>query len=708
MNVLRLTGSILLTILLTDCNTKTSNENTMSQATTHKEGKANRLIHATSPYLLQHAYNPVNWYPWGEEALEKARKEDKPILVSIGYSSCHWCHVMERESFENDSIAAIMNEHFVAIKVDREERPDVDQIYMDAVQAMGQNGGWPLNVFLTSDQKPFYGGTYFPPQAWAKLLQQVATVYREKRSEVEESAEQLTNAIATSEVVKYRLKDEGAEYSINALDMMYDNMAQHFDKKRGGFNRAQKFPMPGQWLFLLRYYHLTDNQEALRQIEVTLNEIAYGGIYDQAGGGFARYSVDADWLVPHFEKMLYDNGQLVSLYSEAYTVTGNELYKQVVYQTIEWLEREMTNSMGGFYSALDADSEGEEGKFYVWTKDEIEQITGNDSDLIIDYYNITEEGNWEEGKNILHRTASDGEFAAKRGIDKETLVEKVVNANTLLLKARTHRVRPGLDDKALSGWNGLMLKGLVDAYVAFGEEKFLMLALNNAAFITDSMSDGNSLFRSYKEGKASIDGYLEDYAHVIDAFLALYQATFDEQWLTQARELTDYTLEHFYDSREKLFFYTDDSSEKLIARKKEVFDNVIPASNSQMAINLYLLGVIYDHEGYKAKSRAMIGKMAALLEGEPAYLYNWGILYTYLTAPTAEVAIVGTNAKNVRIDFAKKYYPNKVVMGTKQSSGLPLLEGKATKGDETTIYVCYNKTCKLPVVEVEEAFEQLR
>ncbi|UII32110.1 thioredoxin domain-containing protein [Fulvivirga ulvae] len=680
----------------------------MSQATTHKEGKANRLIHATSPYLLQHAYNPVNWYPWGEEALEKARKEDKPILVSIGYSSCHWCHVMERESFENDSIAAIMNEYFVAIKVDREERPDVDQIYMDAVQAMGQNGGWPLNVFLTSDQKPFYGGTYFPPQAWAKLLQQVATVYREKRSEVEESAEQLTNAIATSEVVKYRLKDEGAEYSINALDMMYDNIAQHFDKKRGGFNRAPKFPMPGQWLFLLRYYHLTDNQEALRQIEVTLNEIAYGGIYDQAGGGFARYSVDADWLVPHFEKMLYDNGQLVSLYSEAYTVTGHELYKQVVYQTIEWLEREMTNSMGGFYSALDADSEGEEGKFYVWTKDEIEQITGNDSDLIVDYYNITEDGNWEEGKNILHRTVSDREFATKKGIDEKTLVKKVVNANTLLLKARTNRVRPGLDDKALSGWNGLMLKGLVDAYVAFGEEKFLMLALNNAAFISESMSDGDRLFRSYKEGKASIDGYLEDYAHVIDAFLALYQATFDEQWLTKARELTDYTLEHFYDSGEKLFFYTDDSSEKLIARKKEVFDNVIPASNSQMAINLYLLGVIFDHEDYKAKSRAMIGKMVSLLEGEPAYLYNWGILYTYLTAPTAEVAIVGTNANNVRIDLAKKYYPNKVVMGTKQSSGLPLLAGKITKEDETTIYVCYNKTCKLPVTEVEKAFEQLK
>ena len=704
----RLTGSLLLAILLIHCNSKTTNETTMSQATTHKEGKANRLIDATSPYLLQHAYNPVNWYPWGEEALEKAKKEDKPILVSIGYSSCHWCHVMERESFENDSIAAIMNEHFIAIKVDREERPDVDQIYMDALQAMGQNGGWPLNVFLTSDQKPFYGGTYFPPQAWAKLLQQVARVYDEKRSEVEESAEQLTNAIATSEVVKYRLKDEDTEYSINSLDKMYDSMAQRFDKKRGGFNRAPKFPMPGQWLFLLRYYHLTDNQEALRQLEVTLNEIAYGGIYDQAGGGFARYSVDADWLVPHFEKMLYDNGQLVSLYAEAYTVTGNELYKQVVYQTIEWLEREMTNSMGGFYSALDADSEGEEGKFYVWSRAEIEEITGEDSGLIIDYYNIREQGNWEEGKNILHRTMSDREFAAKKGIAPETLAEKVMNANTLLLKQRTQRVRPGLDDKALSGWNGLMLKGLVDAYVAFGEEKFLMLALNNAAFISDKMSEGHRLFRSYKEGKASIDGYLEDYAHVIDAFVALYQATFDEQWLTKAKELTDYTLQHFYDNSEKLFFYTDDSSEKLIARKKEVFDNVIPASNSQMAINLYWLGIIYDDADYQQKSRAMIGKVTSLLEGEPAYLYNWGILYSYLASPTAEVAIVGTNASNVRISFGEKYYPNKVVMGTKQSSELPLLKGKVATGDQTTIYVCYNKTCKLPVTEVEGAFAQLK
>lgn len=708
MKAFRLSGSLILAILLIHCNSKTTNETTMSQATTHKEGKANRLINATSPYLLQHAYNPVNWYPWGKEALDKAREEDRPILVSIGYSSCHWCHVMERESFENDSIAAIMNEHFIAIKVDREERPDVDQIYMDAVQAMGQNGGWPLNVFLTSDQKPFYGGTYFPPQAWAKLLQQVAAVYNEKRNEVEESAEQLTNAIATSEVVKYRLKDNGAEYNINSLDNMYDNMAQRFDQKRGGFNRAPKFPMPGQWLFLLRYYHLTGNQEALRQLEITLNEIARGGIYDQAGGGFARYSVDADWLVPHFEKMLYDNGQLVSLYSEAYTVTGEELYKQTVYQTIEWLEREMTNSMGGFYSALDADSEGEEGKFYVWSKAEIEQITGEDSDLIIDYYNITDSGNWEEGKNILHRTMSDREFAAKRGIDPETLAEKVTNANTLLLKQRTQRVRPGLDDKALSGWNGLMLKGLVDAYVAFGEERFLMLALNNAAFISDEMSEDGRLFRSYKEGKATIDGYLEDYAHVIDAYISLYQATFDEQWLTTAKNLTDYTIEHFYDDNEKLFFYTDDSSEKLIARKKEIFDNVIPASNSQMAINLYQLGIIYDNEDYQEKSEAMIGKMAASLEGEPAYLYNWGILYTYMAAPMAEIAIVGNNALKFRQELGGKYHPNKILMGTIKSSNLPLLKEKMTVNDETTIYVCYNKTCKLPVNNVAQALDQLQ
>ncbi|ELR73159.1 Thymidylate kinase [Fulvivirga imtechensis AK7] len=680
----------------------------MSHTTEPKKGEANRLINATSPYLLQHAYNPVNWYPWGEEALEKAKKEDKPILVSIGYSSCHWCHVMERESFENDSIAAIMNEHFISIKIDREERPDVDQIYMDAVQAMGQSGGWPLNVFLTSDQKPFYGGTYFPPESWAQLLKQVARVYNEKRSEVEESADQLTNAIATSEVIKFRLKDNGTEYTTTTLEKMYEKLSMKFDGNKGGFKGAPKFPMPGNWLFLLRYYNATNDQEALRQLEVTLSEIARGGIYDQIGGGFARYSVDADWLVPHFEKMLYDNGQLVSLYAEAYTATKLELYKEVVYQTIDWLEREMTSKEGGFYSALDADSEGEEGKFYVWTKDEVEHVLGAEANLIMSYYNIEKEGNWEEGKNILHMHVSDEEFAKRHDLGVAELKEKVWKADELLLEERSKRVRPGLDDKVLAGWNGLMQKGLVDAYVAFGEPKFLDLALRNAHFLDQHMIHDFRLNRSFKSGKASIDGYLEDYAFVIDAYTALYEATFDEQWLKKAKGLMDYTIEHFYDNSEKLFFFTDDRSEKLIARKKEVFDNVIPASNSQMALNLYRLGKIYDHEEYLNKSSMMIGKMTALMEQETAYLSNWAILYADMATPTAEIVIVGKEAELMRRHLTDRYHPNKIMMGAIDASDLPLIKGKTTIGGATAIYVCYNKTCKLPVTSVEKALEQLQ
>ncbi|MTI22912.1 thioredoxin domain-containing protein [Fulvivirga sp. RKSG066] len=671
----------------------------------HK-GEPNRLINASSPYLQQHAYNPVDWYPWGEEALEKAKNEDKPIIVSIGYSSCHWCHVMERESFENDSIAEIMNEHFISIKVDREERPDVDQIYMDAVQAMGQNGGWPLNVFLTSDQKPFYGGTYFPQQSWAQLLTNIAKAYDNKREEIEKSAEELTNAIATSEVIKFELNPDEKAFDKKILHEAYKSMSKRFDRRRGGFDRAPKFPMPSNWLYLLRYYHMSEDKDALRQLEETLDGIANGGIYDQAGGGFARYSVDADWLVPHFEKMLYDNGQLMSLYSEAYTVTGKELYKEVIYQTTDWLEREMLHE-GGFYAALDADSEGEEGKFYVWTIDEVRELLGDDAELIIDYYNITEKGNWEHGKNILHKTKSDEEFAKKHDIILGDLKDKVREADKTFLTERAKRVRPGLDDKILSGWNGLMLKGLADAYEAFQDERFLKLAVNNARFIETKMMEGDKLFRSYKDGKASIAAYLEDYAFVIDGFIALYQITFDEHWLQKAKSMADYTLEHFYDQEEGMFYYTDDSSQKLIARKKEVFDNVIPASNSQMAINLYLLGVIFDDRDYQQKSKEMLSRMSSMLGDQVAYLSNWAILYSYMVTPTAEISIMGSNATEKRNELLQHYYPNKVIMGATDSSDLPLMKSKYAIDNQTTIYVCYNKTCKLPVQEVSEALKQL-
>ncbi|MEM6524600.1 MAG: thioredoxin domain-containing protein [Bacteroidota bacterium] len=683
------------------CNSKPSMQEN------HEGRSANRLIESTSPYLLQHAYNPVDWHPWGEEALERARKEDKPIIVSIGYSSCHWCHVMERESFENDSIARLMNENFVNIKVDREERPDVDQIYMDAVQAMGLGGGWPLNVFLTPDQKPFYGGTYFPPAQWAALMKNITKAFSEKREEVEKSADDLTNALSKSEIIKYRLKETDREFKQEVLDSMYRIMAAKFDPEDGGFDKAPKFPMPNNWLFLLRYYHITNNQNAIDHITLTLDKIAMGGIFDQIGGGWARYSTDGEWLAPHFEKMLYDNGQLVSLYSEAYQITGSPLYKEVVYKTIEWLKREMLDSSGGFYSALDADSEGEEGKFYVWNLDEFNNVLKEDAELLAKYYDVTEEGNWE-AKNILRRLLSDEEIARENEMDPDDLRKTVISANRNLLEARQKRVRPGMDNKVLVGWNGIMMKGLVDAYEAFDEPEFLLLAEKNAQFIIEKMANGEGIYRSFISGKASIAAYLEDYAYVIDGLSALYQVTFEEKWLNKAKELAEYTLEHFFDVEEGLFFFTDNSSEKLITRKKEVFDNVIPASNSQMALNLYQLGVIYDNEEFKVKASSMISKMSTLMKEEPAYLTNWGILYAYLSTPTAEISIVGPTAQEVQQQFVKRYLPNKVIMGAEMESDLPLMNGKYAMNGETTIYVCYNKTCKLPVTSVEKAYQQLQ
>lgn len=681
-------------------------ESQMSETDKHSS-KANRLASSTSPYLLQHAYNPVDWYPWSNEALEKAKKEDKPILVSIGYSSCHWCHVMERESFENDSIATIMNDHFVCIKVDREERPDVDQVYMDAVQAMGLNGGWPLNVFLTPDQKPFYGGTYFPPARWAQLLQNITKAFTEKRADIEKSANDLTNALSTSEVIKYGLEDTDSPFTLDSVPKMFRNISDRFDQENGGLNRAPKFPMPSIWKFLLRYYHYTDDKEALKHLTLTLDQIAMGGIFDQIGGGWARYSTDSEWLAPHFEKMLYDNGQLTSLYSEAYTVTGKKLYKDVVYKTVEWLEREMLDPSGGFYAALDADSEGEEGKFYVWQAREIDELLGETSSLIKAYYDISDSGNWEH-KNILRQTIPDEEFLKKHKITPEDLEKSLRHATGKLMAARAERVRPGMDDKVLSGWNGIMLRGLIDAYQAFDEEKFLTLARNNAEFLVNEMMDGDQLYRSYKNGEASIQAYLEDYAFVIDGLTALYQVTFEEKWISRARSLTEFVITHFYDESEGLFFYTANHSEKLIARKKEVFDNVIPASNSQMALNLYQLGVIYDDEDFKEKARQMASKITGLLSGETGYLTNWAILYGYFATPTAEIAIVGPEAQQVQQDFVKKYLPNKVVMGAEEASDLPLMKGKHALNGKTTIYVCYNKTCKLPVTSVEEAYKQLK
>ncbi|GEO05234.1 thioredoxin [Adhaeribacter aerolatus] len=669
--------------------------------------KANRLLQETSPYLLQHAYNPVDWHPWGEEALTKARTENKPILVSIGYAACHWCHVMEHQSFEHESIAQVMNDNFVCIKVDREERPDVDQIYMDAIHAMGIQGGWPLNVFLNPEAKPFYGGTYFAPQQWVKILQNIAEAYRNHRDELDNSAEQFTEHLNLSELHKYGLQQSESDFNEADFQQLFNSLSARFDKVRGGMGQAPKFPMPVNYAFLLRYYHLTGEQTALDQVVLTLQEMAYGGIYDQAGGGFARYSVDADWLVPHFEKMLYDNGQLVSLYAEAFAVTQNPLFKEVVYETVAFAQRELMSAEGGFYSSLDADSEGEEGKFYVFKKEALQEILGSEEPLFSEYYNITEEGNWEHGVNILHRKTSDEAFARDHKLEVNELKRKVAAWKSKIMAVREKRVRPGLDDKILLSWNALMLKGLADAYKVFGEPDFLTLARQNAQFLLQHLRLDNALFHNYKNGRTTINGFLEDYALLIQALLALYQITFEENWLTEAKKLTDYTIRNFYDETEELFFFTDQTSEKLIARKKEIMDNVVPASNSVMATNLHFLSLFFDQEQYFQLSDAMLAKVKPLVVKEPSFLGNWASLYFLKIKPTAEIALVGSEAESIRQVLGRQFLPNAVLVGTTTDSNLPLLQDREPVNGQTTIFVCYNKACQLPVHTVAEAMEQI-
>ncbi|MBL7859708.1 MAG: thioredoxin domain-containing protein [Cyclobacteriaceae bacterium] len=656
----------------------------------------NRLIHATSPYLLQHAHNPVDWYEWGTEALHKAKTEDKPILVSIGYSSCHWCHVMERESFENEDIAALMNAHFVCIKVDREERPDIDQIYMDAVQAMQQHGGWPLNVFLTPDQKPFYGGTYFPPKNWAQLLTQIERTFQAKRTEINESAEDLVRHLQTSDLKRFSKNDE-AEFSARLLDRMFEILVSRYDPVWGGIEKAPKFVMPSIWLFLLRYYAATKSQQALAMVTHTLKQLAFGGIYDQVGGGFSRYSVDGEWFAPHFEKMLYDNAQLLSLYSEAYSITKDPIFKETVYQTVGWLEDEMMNLAGGFYSALDADSEGIEGKFYTWTEPELREVLGESTDLVLEHYHANADGNWEHKRNILRRDPK-----------TETVESDAILAlKKKLLIARKNRIRPALDDKILTGWNAMMIQGLVDAYKAFEDGHFLHLALNTISFLEQHLIS-DKVYRAYKNKRSQTEGFLEDYAFLIQAYTSLYQVTFNEGWLFKAKTWTEYVLNHFYDSQEEYFYFSSDAAESLIARKKEVFDNVIPGSNSVMARNLFALGILLDQEDWQQRAGRMTLKLTNLIQTEPVYMSYWAVVLCELVHEPATIVFSGPDALVLRQQLMNQYYPFVITAGATGQSELLLLTGREPLANETRIFVCYNKSCQLPVTGAEDARKQMK
>ncbi|HWD87478.1 MAG TPA: thioredoxin domain-containing protein [Mucilaginibacter sp.] len=677
----------------------------------------NRLANSTSPYLLQHANNPVDWYPWGIEALQKAKDENKLILVSIGYSACHWCHVMEHESFEDEKVAALMNEYFVCIKVDREERPDIDQVYMSAITLMTGRGGWPLNCICLPDQRPIYGGTYFRKNDWTGLLFNLADFYKNKPAEAEDYAAKLTDGIRQYESIQ--IVTEQPEYTREDLELIVRNWQRYFDKAEGGLGSAPKFPMPNNWQFLMRYAHLMEDENVAGQVKLTLRKMAFGGIYDHVGGGFARYSVDGHWHVPHFEKMLYDNAQLLSLYSEAHTWQSDRikkvsppggdlegadpLYPAITDEIITFVQRELTSPEGGFYSALDADSEGVEGKFYTFTKEEIGQILGADADLFCAYYHITDEGNWEEEEtNVLFRRESGTELAKQLGLVIDELISKIKVTKAKVLEERSKRVRPGLDNKILASWNGLMLKGICDAYRAFDKPEYLEFALRNAVFIVDNLvgEDGN-VTRIYKGERIA---FLDDYANVIDAFIALYEVTFDESWLHHTKNLVDYTIAHFFNETNGIFFYTSDNDEQLIARKSEIMDGVIPSSNSVMAHNLKKLGLLFENEYYEGISAQMLRNVADLIPKYGSSYSNWAALMLNEVFGVNEVAITGGNYEELRREMEKNYVPNKIMLGGNEGS-LPLLQERF--GETTRIFVCKDRTCGLPSLTVTDALKQI-
>ncbi len=681
----------------------------------------NRLANSASPYLLQHAHNPVDWYPWGAEALQKAKNENKLILVSIGYSACHWCHVMEHESFEDEKVAAVMNEYFVCIKVDREERPDVDQIYMSAIQLMTGRGGWPLNCICLPDQRPIYGGTYFRKNDWVSLLFNLADFYKNKPAEAEEYAVKLTEGIRQYESVN--LVSTQTEYKREDLVLILNNWERYFDKKEGGMGSSPKFPMPNNWLFLMKYAHLMKDDSVAKQVKLTLRKMAFGSIYDHIGGGFARYSVDERWHVPHFEKMLYDNAQLISLYAEASVWQYDSLCPQIVDEIITFIRLELTSPEGGFYSALDADSEGVEGKFYIFSKDEIEQILDKDADLFCIYYNITDDGNWEEEQaNVFFRREGIVHLADKLGLGVDEFIEKIDASREKVLEARNKRVRPGLDYKILASWNGLMLKGLCDAYKAFNKPEYLDLALQNAQFILNNLvNEGGRLTRiasprpspkeresvkvlSFGEDLGEATAFLDDYANIIEALISLYEVTFDEQWLSIAKKLTDLAIVHYYDDGNGIFFYTADDDEQLIARKSEIMDGVIPSSNSVMAHNLKKLGLLFDNARYGDIAAQLLRNVAPQIARYGSSYSNWAALLMNEIFGVYEIAITGENSDKMRVEFEKNYIPNKIMLGGKKGS-LPLLQEKFASA--TRIFICKDKTCGLPAENIEEALKQI-
>lgn len=666
----------------------------------------NLLKNASSPYLQQHANNPVYWHEWNEETLQKAKDQNKPLLISIGYAACHWCHVMARETFMNEEAAKVMNQHFVCIKIDREERPDVDQVYMEAVQLIKGSGGWPLNAFALPNGKPFYAGTYYPTQQWISLLKQLSNLYENDYLKVVEQALQLSQNIKKNQLLPIIETNEN-ELNVIYLNTIFNAWKVRFDLLRGGFGSAPKFPLPVGLNFLLEYHLITTNQDALKILNNTLTAMANGGIYDQIGGGFARYSVDAYWRIPHFEKMLYDNGQLVCLYSKAYLIDKNPLYKKVIIQTLDFVKRELMDSNGGFYASLNADSEGEEGTFYVFTKNEIEEhFTKDIANFIIDYYHFSDEGNWEHGKNALFTTYSIQTYAKKIGHSSDEITDLLQKANSDLFDYRAKRIRPTTDTKILTSWNALMLQGFMDAYIALSNSYYLEIAVKNATFIEKNLIKNDfSLWRNYHNNKASIHGFLEDYAFLAEAFLKLYQVTFDLHWLTLSKELVDYCIVHFYDESNKVFSFTSNAEKTLFVKKYELFDNVTPSSNSVITTVLYLLGLLFDHQQYLTLSDQLLARMLPQLKNSGPYAAKWNSLLSFKISGSPIIAIVGSDAINYPIDLLKAINLPILLCGGVEEN-IPYLKNKSIK-DKTTFYICKNNSCSKPIDTIGETIKRV-
>ncbi|MBI4444712.1 MAG: thioredoxin domain-containing protein [Acidobacteria bacterium] len=678
-----------------------------------KEQYTNRLIAETSPYLLQHAHNPVDWYPWGEEAFRRAREEDKPIFLSIGYSACHWCHVMEHESFESSEIAQILNEHFVSVKVDREERPDVDAIYMNFVQMTTGSGGWPMSVFLTPEGVPFFGGTYFPPSdyygrpGFRRVLESIAHYYEHRREELLRSNDEIVRQLQRlSEIPSSRIP-----LSLDLLDNAADGFQERFDPTHGGFGNAPKFPPSMTLMFLLRYHLRKPASRALHMVEHTLQKMAAGGICDQIGGGFHRYSVDAQWLVPHFEKMLYDNALLVRVYLEAYQLTHRACYRRIVEETLGYVLREMTHPQGGFYSAQDADSEGEEGKFFVWEADEIEEILGKEiSPLFTRSYGVSSSGNFE-GKNILHVVTPLEKLARQFGFAEADAAKMLHAARQKLFYEREKRIHPQTDTKVLTAWNGLMLTSFAQAYNVLRTPEYLSAAQKNAAFLLENLQRDGRMLRTWRDGQAKLNGYLEDYANLIEGLIALYEASFEEKWANEAARLANLMIEEFWDTQDGGFFFTGASHEKLVIRHKDFYDNATPSGNSMAAAALLKLWHLTGDRRFREYGSQVLERAAQMLKQLPVVFGYQLCALDFSLGPVSEIALIASPANQEKFLSVLRHHflPRKVVAAKPpaQPAGLALLENRDVADNHSACYVCKDFVCHQPVYTPEELSEKL-